>query len=409
MLGEPLRQALSKLDPAAPRYATEAVDLVLAQAAAARASDVHLQPTPEGLEMHWRVDGVRHPVGSLPAAVAPNVVARLKVMAELLTYRSDVPQEGRIRVGLGQREMRVSTFPTLHGERAVVRMFAGPGPGRFERLEDLRLPEDVTGSLRRLLGETTGMVVLSGPAGSGKTTTLYTCLRELVAAGANRAIVTLEDPIEGALPGVVQSQVQPQAGFTLETGLRSLMRQDPEVIAVGEIRDRATAEIAIQASLTGHLVLTTFHAGGAAGALGRLADMGIEPYLIRSGLRAVGFQRLARRLCSDCSRHDEDPAALLGLAARRGYAAVGCSECDGTGYRGRAVLAEMIFPDRGELGRAVLERADTDRLDEAARRDGTISRWQRAVEAVEQGITTPAEVRRVLGFDGPPTIVTEAD
>jgi type II secretory ATPase GspE/PulE/Tfp pilus assembly ATPase PilB-like protein len=407
MLGEPLRQALTKLDPASPRYATDAVDLVLSRAAAARVSDVHLQPTPEGLELHWRVDGVLHPVGLLPAGVAPNLVARLKVLAELLTYRNDVPQEGRIRVGIGQREMRVSTFPTLHGERAVVRMFAGPGPGRFERLDDLGLPSEIVAELRGLLGETTGAVIVAGPAGSGKTTTLYTCLRELVAASGCRSIVTLEDPIEGALPGVVQSQVQPQAGFTLEAGLRSLMRQDPEIIAVGEIRDRATAEIAFQASLTGHLVLTTFHAGSAVGALGRLSDMGIEPYLIRSGLRAVAFQRLVRRLCPACSRSSDEPGVALGLPARRCFVGVGCEECDGTGYQGRAVVAEIVLPDRGALGRAVLERADTDRLERAAHQDGAFNRWQRAVEVVEGGITTPAEIRRVLGFTGPPTFVPD--
>lgn len=410
MIGDSLRAALAGLDPGTSRYATDAIDRLLSEAAAARASDIHLQPTPEGLEVLWRVDGVLHPVARLPLAVSPNVVARLKVLADLLTYRSDQPQEGRVRVGTGQREMRVSTFPTLHGERAVVRLFAGPGPGRFERLEDLGWPAEIVGGIRGLLAETTGMVVFSGPAGSGKTTALYTCLRELAAVPTARSIVTLEDPVEGALPGVVQSQVQPAAGFTLETGLRSLLRQDPEVVAVGEIRDHPTAEGAIQASLTGHLVLTTFHAGSAAGALGRLADMGIEPYLIRSGLRAVVFQRLARRLCPACSTPAEaDPAAALGLPAARSFAAVGCENCHGTGFLGRVVLAEMIQPDRGTLARAVLQRADTDRLENAALQDGARTRWHRGVEAVEQGRTTPAEVRRVLGFDGPPTTVADGD
>lgn len=409
MIGETLRLVLDRLDPASPRAATESVDAILRHAGEALASDVHLQPTPDGLEIAWRIDGVLHPVARLPAAVAPNIVARLKVLADLLTYRTDQPQEGRIRVGPGQQEMRVSTFPTLHGERAVVRMFVGPGPGQFNRLEDLGWPEEILTAVRRLLAETSGMIVFSGPAGSGKTTALYTCLRELVAPGHTRLIVTLEDPIEGALPGVVQSQVNPPAGFTLETGLRSMLRQDPEIVAVGEIRDRPTAEGAIQASLTGHLVLTTFHSGSAAGALGRLADMGIEPYLIRSGLRAVVFQRLARRLCPTCARPAEDPNAGLGLPCSRSFQAAGCPECQETGFRGRIVLAEMIRPDRGELARTILERADTDRLEQAARHDGAVSRWRRAIEAVESGLTTPEEVRRVLGFDGPPTIVPDAD
>ncbi len=283
--GEAFRQGLAGLDPSNARFATEVVELVLARARGANASDIHLTPTPEGLEIRWRIDGVLHLVGRLPAGLGPNVVARLKVLSELLTYRIDMPQEGRIRTAPGTLETRVSTFPTLHGEKAVIRMFAASD--RYARLDDLGLPETISGTLRRLLGETSGMIVLSGPAGSGKTTTLYACLREIVAVTAgSRSLATLEDPIEVAVPGVSQSQVNPAAGFTLETGLRSLMRQDPEVIGVGEIRDRATAEVAFQASLTGHLVLTTFHAGSAAGALGRLADMGLEPYLLRSGLRS---------------------------------------------------------------------------------------------------------------------------
>jgi hypothetical protein len=224
------------------------------------------------------------------------VVARLKVLAELLTYRTDVPQEGRIRGGPGDVEMRVSTFPTLFGEKAVVRLFAGPG--RFLRPEDLGLPPEIRATLGRLLGETSGAILLAGPAGSGKTTTIYACLRELVAASAGtRSLATLEDPIEVAVPGVAQAQVNPAAGFDLGAGLRSLLRQDPEVIAVGEIRDRATAEVAFQAALTGHLVLSTFHAGSAAGVVGRLSDMGIEPYVLRSGVRAIICQRLVRTLC----------------------------------------------------------------------------------------------------------------
>jgi general secretion pathway protein E len=394
--GEPLRQRLATPDASDPRLAPELVETLLAEARALGASDVHLTPAPEGLEVRWRVDGVLQAAGTIPAAVAPNVVARLKVLAELLTYRTDVPQEGRIRGAPGEVEMRVSTFPTLHGEKAVVRLFAAAG--RFLRLDDLGLPSEVRDALGRLLLETSGAILLAGPAGSGKTTTLYAGLRELVAASeGRRSLATLEDPIEVAVPGVSQSQVNPQAGFDLATGLRSLLRQDPEVIGVGEVRDRPTAEVAFQASLTGHLVLSTFHAGSAAGALGRLADMGIEPYLLRSGLLAILCQRLVRRLCP-CARESDDPRHRLGLPVARFRVAAGCDACLGTGYHGRLVLAELLIPDDADLGRAILARADVSRLEEAALRGGMIGRWERARAAVEAGLTDPAEVRRVLGF-----------
>lgn len=392
---EKLRQELAAKVAGRSTYATEVVDLVLAEARALGASDVHWQPTPEGLDLRWRLDGVLQPAALLPAAASPNVVARLKVLAELLTYRTDVPQEGRIRTAAGDVEMRLSTFPTLHGEKAVVRLFAASG--RYLRLDDLGLPAEIAETLRRLLGATAGAIILSGPAGSGKTTTIYACLRELVASsGGGRSLATLEDPIEVPVAGVAQSQVNPAAGFTLETGLRSLLRQDPEVIAVGEIRDPATAEIAFQASLTGHLVLTTFHAGSAAGAISRLSDMGIEPYLLRSGVLAIVCQRLVRRLCR-CARENDDPAAALGLPVSRSRLPVGCDECGQTGYRGRMVLAEMLVPERSDLGSAILSRSDVGRLEQLAVQGGMVTRWTRACRAIEDGLTSAAEIRRALG------------
>ena len=291
-------------------------------------------------------------------------MARLKVLAELLTYRTDVPQEGRIRGAPGEVEMRVSTFPTLFGEKAVVRLFASPG--LFLRLDDLGLPAEVSDGLGRLLGETSGAIVLSGPAGSGKTTTIYACLRELAArSSGQRSLATLEDPIEAVVPGVAQAQVNLAAGLTLESGLKSLLRQDPEVIAIGEIRDRATAEIALQAALTGHLILTTFHAGSACEVIGRLLDMGIEPYVVRSGLRAVVAQRLVRRLCS-CSTPAEHSDQFLGLPVQSARVPRGCELCRGTGYRGRTVLAELLLPEQDELARAILARADVRQLEQVA-------------------------------------------
>jgi type II secretory ATPase GspE/PulE/Tfp pilus assembly ATPase PilB-like protein len=342
------------------------------------------------------MDGVLLPLGRFPRGKTADVVTRLKVLAELLTYRSDVPQEGRIRGTDQEVEMRVSTFPTLHGERAVVRVFASEG--RFLYLDDLGLPDDIQQRMGRLLCETSGAILITGPAGSGKSTTAYAALRELARASAGeRSLVSLEDPIEVVVDGVAQSQIAAAAGFDFATGLRSLMRQDPEVIMVGEIRDRTTAETAFQAALTGHLVMTTFHAGSAAGAISRLSDMGIEPYLLRSGILAILSQRLVRRLC-ECSRAGVDPVDALGLDVSRFRLTGGCEQCQGTGYRGRMVLAEMLHAEPTELGRAILVRSDASHLEQLAIQAGMVTRWTRAIEAVQEGLTSPQEVRRVLGF-----------
>ena len=393
---------LAEFDVGDPEFASRTVERILAAGQDRDASDVHLQPSATGLELKFRIDGVLQQAGTFPSAVAGNIIARLKVLAELLTYRTDVPQEGRIRTPQSDVEMRVSTFPTLHGERAVVRLFAGAR--RYQRLDDLGMPDDVLQHLRRLLGETSGAIIATGPAGCGKTTTLYACLRELAGRDdAARSLVSLEDPVEVAVSGVAQAQVNPNVDLDLATGLRFLMRQDPEVIMVGEIRDRPTAEAAFQASLTGHLLLSTFHAGSAAEAISRLSDMGIEPYLLQSGVLAILSQRLVRRLCR-CSRPSDDPAARLGLPVDEVRVPVGCDACGQTGYRGRYVLVEMLTPERTELGRAILSRSDSATLQRLAVEAGMVTRWQRAYQAVREGVTSPAEVRRVLGFSECPDL-----
>ena len=278
--------------PNDPERVPQIVEAILTAARDANASDVHLRPTADKLEMLWRLDGVLQPVAVFPRELGPQIVARLKVLAELLTYRCDMPQEGRIRSassasqiipGEQDVETRLSTFPTLFGEKAVLRLFVGSG--KYRRLSELGLHEDVLPKLKSLLEETSGVILLTGPAGSGKTTTIYACLREIdQQAGGGRSLVSLEDPIEVVVPGVDQSQVHPSSGFDMAVGLKSLLRQDPDVLMVGEIRDADTAETVFQASLTGHLVLTTFHAGSSAQAVSRLGDMGIEPYLLHSGL-----------------------------------------------------------------------------------------------------------------------------
>jgi type II secretory ATPase GspE/PulE/Tfp pilus assembly ATPase PilB-like protein len=291
--------------------------------------------------------------------------------------------------------MRISTFPTLFGERAVIRLFSSPQ--QFLYPADLELPAEISHSLGHALAETSGAIIISGPAGAGKTTTIYACLRHLVQADLGKSIVTLEDPIEAALPGVAQSQVNSAAGFDLPLGLRSILRQDPEVLAVGEIRDRETAEIVFQAALTGHLVLTTFHAGNVATALGRLVDLGIEPYLLRSGIRALLCQRLVRRLCA-CAVPATAQQELLSLNVATAKVARGCEACRQTGFRGRLALAEVLPALEGELAAALLARQDARVLETLALQAGLVSIWKRAIEAVESGKTSPAEIRRVLGF-----------
>lgn len=387
---------LRQLDPRDPAYASRLVDRLLAEAQARSASDVHVQPTANGFDIRWRLDGVLQWVGSIPRGATTDLVARLKVLAGLLTYRTEVPQEGRIRQVTTGPEMRVSTFPTLHGERVVVRMFAAAGTQ--QRLGELGLPNEIHQRLGALLGETSGAIVVTGPAGSGKTTTAYACVREIVAGSTvSRCVVTMEDPVEVALDGVAQSQVNPAAGFDLAQGLRSILRQDPEVVLVGEIRDRDTADGVFGAALTGHLVLTTFHAGSASGAISRLAEMGIEPYLLRSGLLAIVHQRLVRRLC-ECAEWTDEESARLGLPVIRVRRAVGCERCAGTGYHGRLVLAEMLEPKPTDLGRAILNRDDAARIESLARQAGLIPIAQRAHAAVEAGWTSALEVRRVLGL-----------
>jgi general secretion pathway protein E len=389
-----------------PERVSELVDAILAQAVHAGASDVHFEPTYAALIVRMRLDGVLQRVATLPRELCGNVVARLKVMADLLTYRLDVPQEGRARATVpgpagaaggvlgdaAEVDFRVSTFPTIHGERAVVRLF--DPEARSFALAELGLGAGVRERLERVLADTSGLLLLTGPSGSGKTTTIYACLSHLVrASGGGRHMVTLEDPVEVALEGVSQSQVAPAAGFDFARGMRSLLRQDPEVILIGEIRDRETAQIAVEAGLTGHLVISTLHAGSACGVVGRLLEMGIEPYLLTSSLKAVVNQRLVRRLCIACARPEPGEAPP---PADPSWQAVGCSQCFGTGYRGRKLLAEMLEID-ATLRRAVLQRHDTGQLEQLARGQGQETLWDAARDALARGEVSRDELHRVLG------------
>ena len=377
---------IDALDLKSPDRTGQLVDLILAEAVRAAASDVHFDPTHRSMEVRFRLDGVLHPVAVLSRDLAANVVARLKVMAELLTYRQDVPQEGRLAKGQATFgvDMRVSTFPTIHGEKAALRIFdAG---GRVLDLEQLGLPDSVLGDLQSLFQQRTGAIFLTGPSGSGKTTTIYACLRHLVQEShGGRHIVTIEDPVEQVLEGISQSQARPGTEFDFARGLRSLLRQDPEIIMVGEVRDSETAHITIEAALTGHLVLTTLHAGSACGVLSRLLEMGIETYLLTSGLKGIVNQRLVRRLCPNCRRQ------LQG-----GWEAAGCERCYATGFHGRMLLAELVLLDE-PLRQAVLEPADTAKLEKCAAQSGRPTMSSAAEHALAEGWTTADEIMRVLG------------
>ncbi|HJQ81283.1 MAG TPA: GspE/PulE family protein [Lacipirellulaceae bacterium] len=367
-----------------PQFATDFVNAALRAARDAGASDVHLDPAADTLAVRWRLDGVLQPLCDVPKEVGPNIIARLKVLAGLLTYEMALPQEGRIWDEALRVEVRVSTFPALYGERAVLRLL-GASNSAFDSLSKLGLPAEVLEELERHLAATSGAILIVGPAGSGKTTTAYACLRQVVAeSGGGRSIASLEDPVEVAVEGVAQSQVNLAAEFDMATGLRSLLRLDPEVILIGEMRDRATAEIALQAALTGQLVVTTFHAGNCGDAIKRLVEIGIPSYAVRNAVRLVVAQRLVRRLCNCAQNGDvEKDARALGLDVGRCWVAGGCEACRATGYRGRALVAE--WRTIGDISSAE-PVANDERL------------WASAAALIEAGITSPQEVIRVLGL-----------
>jgi type II secretory ATPase GspE/PulE/Tfp pilus assembly ATPase PilB-like protein len=345
------------------------------------ASDLHLLPTEDGLRVAWRIDGVLHNAGQLPKAIGPNVVTRFKVLADLLTYETQTPQEGRLRTTPDAQPIRVSTFPTIFGEKLVARVLQAGG-AELGLLADLDMPQQAEGVLSRALLQTSGAVLIVGPAGSGKTTTAYAVIREIAArSGGARSIATLEDPVEVVLPGVTQSQVAPHAGFDLQTGLRALVRQDPEVILVGEIRDAETARIAYQAALTGQLVVTTFHAGDTATAIARLIDMGVPPYVLRGATRAIVAQRLVRRLC-ECSSPEQTS---------------GCDACRQTGYRGRRVIAEGVDFADAALTEVIREGYARHELQELLSEHGVRDLRSQAEALVAEGVTSRLELERVLG------------
>jgi type II secretory ATPase GspE/PulE/Tfp pilus assembly ATPase PilB-like protein/8-oxo-dGTP pyrophosphatase MutT (NUDIX family) len=349
------------------------VDQLLAEAISAGASDLHLEPEEQGIAVRHRVDGVLRPVRTLPRSVAPSLVSRVKILSGLDIADRMRPQDGRARVAVFGTviDLRVSTLPVSHGEKIVVRVL--DGNAGLRTLESIGFDDGDLRRIRSLLEQREGLILVTGPTGSGKTTTLYAALREIQLRGVN--VVTVEDPIEYRLPGVVQVQVHDRAGLTFGAALRSIVRQDPDVILVGEIRDRETAEIAIQASLTGHLVLSTLHTNDATSAVTRLIDIGVASYQIATAVKGVVAQRLVRRVCEECG-------------------AVGCDACEGLGYRGRRAIAEILVTSP-EFERRVAAGASTESLTDAARANGCISLWESGLSLVRKGETTMDELRRI--------------
>lgn len=325
------------------------INAILSQAVQEKASDIHVEPYEDRVSVRFRIDGVLKEVLSPKPALAPVLVSRLKVMARLDIAEKRVPQDGRITVKLAGHavDLRVSTMPSAHGERVVLRIL-DQAAGSIS-LEQLNMPEKVLRDFKTVLAKPHGIILVTGPTGSGKTTTLYSGLSHLNTRTRN--ILTVEDPIEYVLPGIGQTQVNTKVDMTFARGLRAILRQDPDIVMIGEIRDRETAAIAVQASLTGHLLLSTLHTNTAIGAVMRLQDLGIEPFLLSSSLEALMAQRLVRKLCPDCKKpHDaaESECERIGLPiGSRIYHAVGCDKCHHTGYRGRTGIYELIPVDDG--------------------------------------------------------------
>lgn len=376
------------------------VNAIIAQAIRERASDIHIEPLKTVVRIRFRVDGVMHEVMSPDRKILPVLVSRIKIMAKMDIAERRIPQDGRIDMIVEGREFdfRVSTYPTIFGEKVVMRIL--DKSGTMIGLDKLGFPAATQAIFEDLVENPHGILLVTGPTGSGKTTTLYSVLNKLNTIEKN--IVTVEDPIEYQMEGINQIQVNPKAGLRFDNALRSLVRQDPDIIMVGEIRDTSTAEIAINASLTGHLVLSTLHTNDAPGASVRLVDMGIEPYLVASGLSGVLAQRLVRKICERCKESYEAPAKLLTRFGYRVagdkvtlYRGKGCDACRGTGYTGRVGIFELMSID-DNMREMIAARKSAVEIKEAARKLGMKTLQEDCLERVVGGTTTIDEAFRVV-------------
>lgn len=376
------------------------VDNVLAHAITKSASDIHFEPMANQLRIRLRIDGVLYDLEPVDHAVMQQMLSRLKVLANINIAEKRIPQDGKFRILKNSYEidLRVSTFPTVHGEKIVVRIL-----DRIDRsilLSNLGFLPDILDQIYTLISKSSGFFLVAGPTGSGKTTTLYAALEAINSPEKN--IITLEDPVEYSIPGVSQGQIHPDAGFTFEKGIRSLLRQDPDIVMIGEIRDKQTAGIAIEAALTGHLVFSSIHTNDAPSVVMRLMDMGIEPYLINAAVTGVLAQRLARKLCSLCKIERKPSDQELTILKKYGvepleyvFQAKGCSDCLGLGYRGRIGIFELLLLS-SSLRSLIVQSPAFEQICQQATLDGMRSLFQDGLQKVRDGIISFSELIRVV-------------
>ena len=374
------------------------VNMLITRAVEGRASDIHIEPFEDELKVRYRIDGVLHDIESTPKRLQAAIVSRIKIMAKLNIAERRLPQDGRIRLKVGEKEidLRVSTIPILHGESVVMRILRKEGI--VIDLDVLGFPPQTLSAFDQLIKKPNGIFLVTGPTGSGKTTTLYGALDKI--NSPDKKIITVEDPVEYQLKGVNQIQVKPQIGLNFANTLRHIVRQDPDIIMIGEIRDLETAEIAIQSALTGHLVFSTLHTNDAPSAITRLLDMGVENFLLSSTIRGILAQRLVRVICPSCkeidpSVSDSETLKLFGIdSATSLYRGKGCDICAFTGYFGRSGIFELLVVD-DDTRKLILKNADANQIRNAAKQNGMRTLLEDGAEKIKAGVTTLSEVLRV--------------
>jgi len=395
-----IEETADLLDDTSEAPIIKLVNHIISQSIKARASDIHIEPYQQSFTVRYRVDGILYDLLTPPKWIQPALISRIKVMAKMNIAEKRLPQDGRFEVKVGDQniDLRVSTIPTAFGERVVLRLLNKSGS--LLELKDLGFSPARLKVIKKLVASPNGIILVTGPTGSGKTTTLYAILQSINKPDIN--IITIEDPVEYQIKGISQIQVNPKIDLTFARGLRSIVRQDPDVILVGEVRDKETAEIAVQSALTGHLVFSTLHTNDSASAITRLVDMGVEPFLISSSVLAVAAQRLVRLLCNNCKKAYQPSTIYLksiGVAPdhfndTKIYKAVGCEKCISTGYKGRLGIFEIMVLNENLKG-LILETFDSNRIKNEAVKQKMISLRQDGIEKVLEGITTMEEVLRV--------------